>query len=469
MVTSPPQPSWLWVFDVDATLLDGMSALSVRPRADELLSLLAAREVRLIAWSAGGADYAERKLTTAGIGHYFAEFRDKGNRTGGFYDTSFADSWGVFVDDQARDLSPVAVVHPVRPYLAPNPNDTGLDGLFALVPPTRPVSRTRPIHPMHGTHDPRAGEPGLLPATVRRVTRIDSIRPEGVLGPVHMYAYGSDVHCTESGEEVILSSVTISASIGFSDGRRLLSLAIDPPVLGSEALIGVSVAFGFRTAVDQIWPSGATSHSTAYQLLDDFPTAALVSGYAIGAAGVKMRANRPRPQYPDLCAGFAADAFILRDEAATGVIPTPTGPDAPKFSHTWPGIAPLPPHGMRRLRCIDVTAAEPDTGRYTVVDYFRDSHADVTAHETVVHEYTVETSYTPDTGTFGDTEAIPHSLPWVECPLAATSAHRLGGTSASGLRQHIRNSYVGRTTCTHLNDTLRALEDVPHLVRLLTR
>jgi phosphoglycolate phosphatase-like HAD superfamily hydrolase len=134
-MTAEVGPFWVWVFDVDATLLDGMSGQSVRPRANELLELLSQRGVRLIAWSAGGADYAERKLVGAGLGNWFAEFREKGDRVNSFYETNFADAWGVFVDDQPGDLSPLAKVHTVRPYLAPNPHDNGLDFLFELVPP----------------------------------------------------------------------------------------------------------------------------------------------------------------------------------------------------------------------------------------------------------------------------------------------------------------------------------------------
>ena len=47
-----------WVFDVDGCLLDGMSASSLRPGALELLDELARRGVRLLVWSAGGAQYA---------------------------------------------------------------------------------------------------------------------------------------------------------------------------------------------------------------------------------------------------------------------------------------------------------------------------------------------------------------------------------------------------------------------------
>ncbi len=57
----------IWIFDVDATLLDAMSAASVRPGERELLTLLAEDGRRLLVWSAGGEDYARRRLSETGI------------------------------------------------------------------------------------------------------------------------------------------------------------------------------------------------------------------------------------------------------------------------------------------------------------------------------------------------------------------------------------------------------------------
>jgi len=37
------------------------------------------------------------------------------------------------------------------------------------------------------------------------------------------------------------------------------------------------------------------------------------------------------------------------------------------------------------------------------------------------------------------------------------------------LRRHIRDTFLGTSTCTHLNDTLRSLEDIPALLRLAGR
>ena len=54
----------------------------------------------------------------------------------------------------------------------------------------------------------------------------------------------------------------------------------------------------------------------------------------------------------------------------------------------------------------------------------------------------------------------PRVLPYVECPSAAASAARLAGQDLDALRERVRADFVGTTTCTHLNDLLRSLEDV---------
>ena len=54
-------------------------------------------------------------------------------------------------------------------------------------------------------------------------------------------------------------------------------------------------------------------------------------------------------------------------------------------------------------------------------------------------------------------------LPWVECPQALGSASRLVGATVDELRAVVRADFVGTSTCTHLNDTLRGLADLPAL------
>jgi hypothetical protein len=121
---------------------------------------------------------------------------------------------------------------------------------------------------------------------------------------------------------------------------------------------------------------------------------------------------------------------------------------------------------MRRRRRIDVWG---DDGGFAVECFFRDSHLDADGLETVIHEYTVHGAVDAATMRFTACDAEVGALPWMECPAAAASASRLVGTPVGDLRSRVRGTFVGTTTCTHLNDTLRSMADLPALVAAVPR
>lgn len=86
--------------------------------------------------------------------------------------------------------------------------------------------------------------------------------------------------------------------------------------------------------------------------------------------------------------------------------------------------------------------------------------------ETVLHEYTVVGVVERATRIITDITARARVLPWQECPAALGSSTRVKGMPLSALRRRIRSEFVGTTTCTHLNDTLRALGDLDALLDL---
>jgi hypothetical protein len=55
----------------------------------------------------------------------------------------------------------------------------------------------------------------------------------------------------------------------------------------------------------------------------------------------------------------------------------------------------------------------------------------------------------------------------VECPSAASNLSRLLGTPLPDLREKVLAELRGTVGCTHLNDALRALAEVPALCRAL--
>jgi hypothetical protein len=83
-----------------------------------------------------------------------------------------------------------------------------------------------------------------------------------------------------------------------------------------------------------------------------------------------------------------------------------------------------------------------------------------------VHEYTVEGAVDASARTIASVAATVRVLPWQECPGAIGSASRIGGMSLSQLRDRVRGEFVGTSTCTHLNDTLRAIGDLDALLDL---
>lgn len=305
---------------------------------------------------------------------------------------------------------------------------------------------------------------------MRRTTTHDSIRPDGLLGDVYLDARGRDLLTEQDGSASVLRAVGLRATIDYGHGRTITVLVSDPPTEGIGELVGTRASSGFRRAVENILPGERAANSLRFQLLDDIPTALLVSGTAIIAGGIVLPVGEVSAKSADLCAGWATGASLMIEIAESGRSPVPTGPVATVLEPdddplAWHDVKSLAPHLMRRRRRIDVWRESAD--RVAVDAFFRDSHVDGGGLETVVHEYSVAATIDPDTMRFTGCQATIGVLPWQECPRAVGSAGRLVGVPVEGLRTWIRDSFVGTTTCTHLNDTLRAFEDIGELLREL--
>lgn len=321
---------------------------------------------------------------------------------------------------------------------------------------------------------PMTRTPARRPGSVRRTTTHDSLRPGGLLGEVHLEARARDLLTDPHGGALSLAQASVDARVDYIDNRRVMSMVCDPPAEGIDSLVGLSAASGFRRALDAALPEEERDRSLRYQLIDDMPTALLVAGYALGAGGVRppRGAGGPGPGSfrADICAGWATGGSLLRQVAEAGHPKTGRGPHAaplpdPDDPAAWHPIGPLGPHAMRRARRIDVWP-ESSSG-FGIESFFRDSHVDAEGRETIVHEYLVTASVDRDTGLFTSCSAHFGALPYPECPSALASAERLVGTRPGDLRERVRETFTGTSTCTHLNDTLRSLAAVPHLIGVL--
>ncbi len=333
------------------------------------------------------------------------------------------------------------------------------------------VTIGRAMHPRRGPHNPVSTTPERRANSVRRTTTHDSIRVPDPLGPLHMIACGRDLVTRADLATDVVSEAEVDVMIDYIPNRLVSQIVSSPPLAGIETLVGVSASSGFRRAVTDIAPDLRQQHALRFQLLDDVPTAALVSGYAVAASGVEMPPPPPgsMKRNEDLCAGWAAGATIMIDVDKGLRPPLVTGPVVASMANAhdtlaWHDFGALPPHSMRRARRIDAWR----DGDVTRIDsFFRDSYFDVDGIETVIHEYTIAAKVDVASMTFTSCAASIGALPWMECPSAAASAERLVGAPVVGLRDWVRETFVGTTTCTHLNDTLRALEDVDVLIGAL--
>jgi hypothetical protein len=139
-------------------------------------------------------------------------------------------------------------------------------------------------------------------------------------------------------------------------------------------------------------------------------------------------------------------------------VPPLVDPDDPLGWHQLPE---LPLMGMRRSRRID---AWQDGGTILVDTMFRDLVHDPDGDEVAVHEYAIQVTIDRVTGTLVDVVAQPRVLPFPECPAAAPNARWLIGLPVADLRSEVISRIRGADCCTHLNDALRALADVPALL-----
>jgi hypothetical protein len=313
-----------------------------------------------------------------------------------------------------------------------------------------------------GPQRPLETWPPLAVGVLRRTSTIDTY-PDGAADS-ESDLRARDVIVRPDGMKV-LGEVVIRA--------HLANRAIDEIAPHDERLsrlIGKRVGPGFRSTVGELFPDDVRKSSLLHLLLDDWVGAALVSGYAVQHAAIVAGVEERLPpgtadRLAGICAGFAPDASLVGYARRLGTIPAVHGPPAPAVDPDgMHAVEPLAAHGMRRWRRLDLLPADRGEARFDA--HFRDSHVDGDGVETIVHEYTVAGAVDVETRAITTITADVRVLPWQECPNAIGSVQRVQGMRLAEVRDRVRGEFVGTSTCTHLNDTLRAIGDLDALFDL---
>jgi Protein of unknown function (DUF2889) len=320
-------------------------------------------------------------------------------------------------------------------------------------------------NPLLGPGAPIARLPARIPGSVRRTTTIDMLRPAGLSGDLVLRGVGRDIRTRADGAVESLDHARLDVDIDFLGGRTVRSIRTEPADAAIAGLAGARASSGFRRAAAAAAPQHAAAGDLVNQLLDDVPGASLISGYADTAAGRhETLAAAQLNLRADICAGFQSGGAMLQILERQGWVPMTAGPVAPDVSlddpDGWPALAAIGPGEVRRRRLLDVSQKGD---LVAVFAWFRDTYRQPDGTETIVHEYHVDATVETRHWGIDDIAAVDHVLPWPECPQAAGSARRLVNAPLRSLRDDVRAGFVGTTTCTHLNDQLRSLTDVPVL------
>lgn len=231
--------------------------------------------------------------------------------------------------------------------------------------------------------------------------------------------------------------------------------------------------------VREIMPELVENAVPLYLVLDDLSGSALVSNISWSmwdpALMLDRRANMSDVEFEEMMAGRANVCWGLAEgnsglvfrrdvsevaAADAGELRNPADPLG------WHDFAENEGPGFRRARRIDMWR-DPASGLLVVDSAFQDSAKKKDGGRIAIHEYLLRVTADPGTLEVFSLEPDARILPFPECPGAIANTQRLVGSSLGDIRDEVLRQLRGPEGCTHLNDAMRALADVPVLVKSL--
>jgi hypothetical protein len=279
----------------------------------------------------------------------------------------------------------------------------------------------------------------------------------------------------DGGPPVILAED--SYRIMASAAREILSISVSPDRPHAQQLIGVRGGGQSRAALTEIMADERIKGSPLYLILDDYAGASLVAGWVWsrwvddwGAmaerSGLKSTAGRGG-NMEGVCTGFSPGSSALlgypgsrmKDQNCITVPPllNPADPEG------WHPLATQEGIGMRRARRIDVW--RDDAGLAIDVGFQDSGTQPGSADRIAIHEYHVRAK--TKEGRLSDLKVDARILPFQECPGAVVHTQRMLNTPLADLRAGVLATLPGILGCTHLNDVLRSMAEVPEMAEHL--
>jgi Protein of unknown function (DUF2889) len=322
--------------------------------------------------------------------------------------------------------------------------------------------------------DPAVAPPRRRPGSVRRTSTVLMSWPDGMGNDLHLKGRARDLLTPVEGVPVVVERADLYAVTGRE--RDIQRIEADPAPAGLQRLVGCRAGGNLRKAIAAELPEEAAKGSPLHLLLDDLAGSTLISGFVFIRWLDHLPEMRERltkapihQRMEDICSGFRSGSSALRSDGSivhnqNTAYPGPLADPSDLLS--WHELDEPPVPAMRRARRIDVW---DDGGTIGIDAMFRDSAWDPDGRELVVHEYQILGEADPESGVLQSVTAVPRVLPYAECPGAAPNASWMAGTELRAMRTEVLARLRAADCCTHLNDGLRSLAEVPILAASLPR
>ena len=327
------------------------------------------------------------------------------------------------------------------------------------------------ISPLTGPNIPANPHFARRPGSIRRTTSISAVWPQGPGQPKLMTGEARDLITQADGATRVADEGRFE--ILTSPRREILTIATAPDIAALHRLVGERAGANLRLRIGAAIPHHKKAGTPLYQLLDDFCGASLVAPWAWSLwdpdwmRRAVFTAGR-NGSMQGVCVGFAPGASSLdahgnNDPLAHNATPIPdiTNPEDPL---AWHEMIAQEGTAVRRLRRLDIWR---EAGVLHANLHFQDSATTPQGGRAAVHEYLATATADAQTFELLSLNADPRILPYPECPAAVPLAGAMLGQKLTGFRASVLETLPGTRGCTHFNDVLRSLADLPALAATL--
>lgn len=311
--------------------------------------------------------------------------------------------------------------------------------------------------------------------SIRRTSSIDvTWESEEMTGLRHFAGRARDVVLTSAGEDHVRAEAVMDAAVSFE--RTITAITASPAPDGMQKLVGEKGGGHLRGVLRDLFPGLIAEGHPLYLLLDDISGVSLVSNWGWSQWGDnwldRMKQAEGIADFDQLvatrtnvCWGFqpqfsSHQISTRRDDVGAADGKELRNPADPEGWHAFPASEGI---SFRRARRIDVWHEGDGT---KVEASFQDSAPREQGGRAALHEYILRVTVDGG-GTITALDPEPRVLPFHECPGAIANARSLIGTPIARARESVLENLRGPAGCTHLNDALRALAEVPQLLAAL--